>query len=110
MDNDLTPYTAEHLLKKDTASNIVPSRSIARLFAIYNGYRALVAFGVLALIIIPSTEQLIEGYSRSVFVAGCCILLFSAAALTGRLGSLAAVGLRHSCLDAFRHYWDRVNF
>lgn len=88
MDNDLTPYTAEHLLKKDTASNIVPSRSIARLFAIYNGYRALVAFGVLALIIIPSTEQLIEGYSRSVFVAGCCILLFSAAALTGRLGKV----------------------
>ena len=88
MDNELTPHTAEYLLAIDTANNSVAPRSIARLFAIYNGYRALVAFGVLALIIIPSTQQLIEGYNRSVFVAGCCVLLLSAVALTGRWGNL----------------------
>lgn len=58
----------------------------ARLFFIYNGYRLVVGCCLLALLIIPGTQDLVSGFDRTLFLSGSLLLAASAIVLITPLG------------------------
>ena len=63
-----------------------------KLFLAYNGYRLLVASCLLALLVIPGTHELVRGFDRTLFVAGCSLLIATAIFLIGPLGKIVRRG------------------
>lgn len=61
-------------------------RDNARLFIIYNAYRALVAFSLLVILVLPATQGLVTGFKPGIVIVGCTLLLLSAITLTGETG------------------------
>lgn len=86
MDSESTPPPTEQLLLAPDQAAPVITRDNARLFIIYNGYRALVAFCLLVILVLPATQGLITSARPGVIIAGCTLLLLSAVALTGTSG------------------------
>jgi len=58
----------------------------ARLFVVYNSYRALVAFGLLVILVLPATQTLVAELNTGIFISGCTLLLLSAVTLMGETG------------------------
>jgi len=81
-----TPPPVDQWLSASSANSAVTPTDNARQFVVYNVYRALVAFCLMAILINPSTTGLLAGFDRSLFIAGCAALLASAVLLTGRWG------------------------
>ena len=86
MDSESTPIPTEQLLIAPGQPTEGVARDNARPFTIYNGYRALVAFCLLVILVLPATQGLITSFKPSVIILGCTLLLLSAIALIGETG------------------------
>lgn len=86
MTDNAIPSIARSLSPNVDLGTAQPSVSNARLFVVYNGYRFLLAAGLLMLMIIPATANLMRSLDQQLFSLGILILLLSAIGLTGSLG------------------------
>jgi len=71
------------------------SRGRARLFYFYNGYRLILAAGLLALLVIPGGEEFLTGFNPLWFTVASGLMLVSAfplAAVPGDFISRAETG------------------
>ncbi len=63
-----------------------PATTHARSFIVYNGYRVLLGAGLLMLMVVPATANIMMNFDRPLLVSGIGILLTSALVLIGPLG------------------------
>ena len=65
-----------------------PPTTHARSFVVYNGYRVLLGVGLLMLMVVPATANIMMGFDQSLLVSGVGILLTSSLILIGPLGKI----------------------
>jgi len=86
LQDDGPPFISD-TLGPDSLSPPEP-QDVSRLFLIYNGYRMLVGLGLLSVLFIPATRQLVAGFDQPLFGAGAATLMATALLLAGPAGKV----------------------